>query len=63
MKLQGRNLEPNLREDDIKLLQSKLRQLKLKAGIVDPEGFLGSTNLSRRSGIPAKSLTRLAISD
>jgi peptidoglycan hydrolase-like protein with peptidoglycan-binding domain len=43
MKLQGRNLEPNLRGDDVKLLQSELRQLKLKTQIVDPEGFFGST--------------------
>ena len=43
MKLQGRNLEPNLRGDDVKLLQSELRTLKLKTQIVDPEGFFGST--------------------
>ena len=43
MKLQGRNLEPNLRGDDVKLLQSELRMLKLKTQIVDPEGFFGST--------------------
>jgi peptidoglycan hydrolase-like protein with peptidoglycan-binding domain len=43
MKLQGRNLEPNLRGGDVKLLQSELRKLKLKAQIVDPEGFFGST--------------------
>lgn len=43
MKLQGRNLEPNLRGDDVKLLQSELRKLKLKTLIVDPEGFFGST--------------------
>ncbi len=43
MKLQGRNLEPNFRGDDVKLLQSELRQLKLKTQIVDPEGFFGST--------------------
>ena len=43
MKLQGRNLEPNLRGDDVKLLQSELRQLKLKTQIVDPERFFGST--------------------
>lgn len=43
MKLQGRNLAPNLRGDDVKLLQSELRQLKLKTQIVDQEGFFGST--------------------
>ncbi len=43
MKLQGRNLEPNLRGDDVKLLQSELRRLKLKIQIVDLEGFFGST--------------------
>ncbi len=43
MNLQGRNLEPNLRGDDVKLLQSELRQLKLKTQIVDQEGFYGST--------------------
>jgi peptidoglycan hydrolase-like protein with peptidoglycan-binding domain len=43
MNLQGRNLEPNLRGDDVKLLQSELRQLKLKTQIVDQEGFFGST--------------------
>jgi hypothetical protein len=37
MKLHGRNLEPNLRGDDVKLLQSELRKLKLKTQIVDPE--------------------------
>jgi hypothetical protein len=49
MKLHGRNLEPNLRDDDVKLLQSELRQLKLTIKIVDPEGFLG-WQLSRPSG-------------
>jgi hypothetical protein len=34
---QGRNREPNLRGDDVKLLQFELRQLKLKTPIVDPE--------------------------
>jgi peptidoglycan hydrolase-like protein with peptidoglycan-binding domain len=43
MNLQGRNLQPNLRGDDVKLLQSELRQLKLKTQIVDQEGFFGST--------------------
>lgn len=43
MKLQGRNLEPNLRGDDVKLLQAELRQLNLKTQIVDQEGFFGST--------------------
>ena len=43
MNLQGRNLEPNLRGDDVKLLQSELRQLKLRTQIVDQEGFFGST--------------------
>lgn len=43
MNLQGRNLEPNLRGEDVKLLQSELRQLKLKTQIVDQEGFFGST--------------------
>ena len=43
MNLQGRNLEPNLRGDDVKLLQSELRLLKLKTQIVDQDGFFGST--------------------
>jgi peptidoglycan hydrolase-like protein with peptidoglycan-binding domain len=43
MNLQGRNLEPNLRGDDVKLLQAELRQLKLQTQIVDQEGFFGST--------------------
>lgn len=43
MNLQGRNLQPNLRGNDVKLLQSELRQLKLKTQIVDQEGFFGST--------------------
>ena len=51
MKLQGRNLEPNLRGVDVKLLQSELRQLR---------------NIRERSSAIlrsyfAKSLTRSAI--
>jgi len=45
MNLQGRNLEPNLRGDDVTLLQSELRRLRLKTQIVDQEGFFGSTTL------------------
>ncbi|HBZ29535.1 MAG TPA: hypothetical protein DEO56_02920, partial [Nitrosomonas nitrosa] len=43
MKLQGRNLEPNLRGKDVALLQSELKHLKLQTPIVDPDGFFGST--------------------
>ncbi|MFN0088301.1 MAG: neuraminidase-like domain-containing protein [Blastocatellia bacterium] len=43
MKLQGRSLEPNMRGEDVKLLQTELRRLRLKTQIVDPEGFFGST--------------------
>jgi hypothetical protein len=41
MKLQGRNLEPNLRGGDVELLQEELRQLGFE--IADSEGFFGST--------------------
>lgn len=42
MKLQGRNLEPNMRGDDVALLQSELKQLKLQTQIIDTDGFYGS---------------------
>ena len=35
LKRQGRNLEPNLRGEDVKLLQSELRQLELNTQIVE----------------------------
>ena len=41
MILQGRNLEPNMRGDDVRLLQDELRQLGFN--IVGQEGFFGST--------------------
>ena len=41
MQLQGRNLEPNMRGDDVELLQGELRQLGFN--IVGQEGFFGST--------------------
>ncbi|MPZ29475.1 MAG: hypothetical protein GEV13_00500 [Rhodospirillales bacterium] len=55
MKLQGRNLEPNLRGDDVALLQDDLRRLGFAIG--DVAGFFGSTTLAavvafkRRQGV------------
>ena len=43
MKLQGRNLEPNLRGEDVRPLQSELRQLGVT--VDDPEGFFGSATV------------------
>ena len=43
MNLQGRNLEINMRGDDVALLQSELRQLGSQ--IADPPGMFGSTTL------------------
>ncbi|MGH9311292.1 MAG: peptidoglycan-binding protein, partial [Vicinamibacterales bacterium] len=43
MNLQGRNLELNLRGDDVALLQTELRQLDFQ--IADPPGLFGSTTL------------------
>src|SRR5262245_39087250 len=44
MTLQGRNLEPNLRGDDVALLQGELRRLGFAIG--DVAGFFGSTTLA-----------------
>ncbi len=41
MKLQGRNLTPNMRGDDVRLLQTELRQLGFD--IPDELGFFDST--------------------
>ena len=41
MKLQARNLEPNIRGTDVALLRTELRQLGFN--IVDLDGFFGST--------------------
>ena len=43
MKLQARNLEPNMRGDDVLALQATLRQLGFS--IVDQNGFFGSTTI------------------
>jgi len=44
MKLQGRNLELNLRGEDVKLLQQELKQLEFQA--VQPSGFFDSVTFA-----------------
>ncbi|MDR4496754.1 MAG: peptidoglycan-binding protein [Candidatus Scalindua sp.] len=44
MRLQGRNLEPNMRGDDVKLLQDALRQLDFN--ISDTQRFFGAETLA-----------------
>lgn len=41
MKLKGRNLQPNLRGEDVKLLQEELRRLSFE--LTDVDGFFGSS--------------------
>lgn len=55
MKLQGRNLQPNTRGDDVKLLQSELRRLGFDVaetdGFFDSTLFLAVKAFQRRHGI------------
>jgi peptidoglycan hydrolase-like protein with peptidoglycan-binding domain len=46
MKLQGRDLKPNQRGDDVAALQAELGELELRTELADPPGFFGATTLA-----------------
>ena len=57
MNLRGRNLEPNMRGEDVRLLQDELRQLGFdtiqQSGVFDSSTFLAVQEVQRQHDLPA----------
>ena len=64
MKLQGRNLEPNHKGEDVRLLQDELRQLDFalsnEEGFFGPATFLAVKDFQRQNSLPSTGLVNAA---